>query len=265
LGSAALALLGQSNTQDLINQLIASGGINQGNNTAVAALLAQLQAQSQNPLLQHPFATFGGGQTLMAVTFPNTTINFSHNQSLVASLQHLTLRASHGVAASMRIGTRYPILNATFSPIYNTPAIAQVIQNNSYTAPFPSFSYEDLGLIVKATPRIRENGEVSLELSVEIRALEAQSFNGVPVISNRMYTGAITVKDGESGVVAGTLDHSEQKSLTGIPGIAHLPLLGDATSSHGKQSDNSELLLVITPHLTNTRERPPAPIIIPSS
>jgi len=265
LGSAALALLGQSNTQNLINQLIASGGINQANNTAVAALLAQLQNQSQNPLLQQPFATFGGGQTLSAVPIPRSTINFSQNESLVANLQHLTLRASHGVAATMRIGTRFPILNATFAPIFNTPAIAQVIQNNSFVAPFPSFSYEDLGLIVKATPRIHRNGDVSLELNVEIRALGAQSFNGVPVISNRMYTGSITVKDGEAGVVAGTLDHSEQNSLTGIPGIVHLPLLGTATSSHGKQTSNTELLVLITPHLTSTRERPPALITIPSS
>ena len=257
-------MLGQSNAQDLINQLIASGGINQADNTAITALLAQLQSQSQNPLLQQPFATFGGGQTLTAVPFPPASVNFSRNESLVTSIQHMTLRASHGIAATMRIGDRYPILNATFSPIYNTPAIAQVLQNNSYIAPFPSFSYEDLGLTIKATPQIYPNGDVRLELNVEIRALGSQSFNGVPLISNRAYTGTLIVKDGESGVVAGMLDHSEMNSLTGIPGIAHLPLLGAATSSHGKQIDNTELLVLITPHLTSTREQGPPLITIPS-
>ena len=265
LTSSALSLLQQPNVQDLINQLIASGGINQANTTAVSALLAQLQSQSQNPLLQQPFGTFGGGTTMFAVPFPPGTATFSRNESQVSNLEHMTLRAAHGIAATMRIGTRYPILNATFAPIFNTPAISQVLQNQSFVAPFPSFNYEDLGLIVKATPQIYRSGEVRLELNIEVKALGAQSFNGVPVISNRMYTGTITVKDGESGVVAGMLDTSETKMLTGIPGIVHLPVLGNLTSSRGKQTTETELLVLITPHVTRMRDANPPLITIPSS
>ena len=265
LTSSALALLQQPNVQDQINQLIASGGINQANTTAIAALLAQLQNQSQNSLLKQPFGTFGGGQTLQAVPFAPASVNFSHNESQVSSIQHMTLRASHGNPATMRIGARYPILNTTFAPIYNTPAIAQVIQNNSFIAPFPSFNYEDLGLLVKATPQIHGSNDVRLELSVEVKALSAQSFNGVPVISNRAYTGTISIKDGEAGVIAGILDVEEQNSLTGLPGVAHLPLLGTLTSSHGKQKTSTEMLILITPHLTRTREASPPAIMIPTS
>ncbi|MBZ5567848.1 MAG: hypothetical protein LAN64_08360 [Acidobacteriia bacterium] len=265
VSAAALALLAQPDIQNQINQLIASGGINQANTTAISALLAQLQSQAQNPLLQQPFGTFGGGKTLMAVPFPPATVNFSQNNSFVANIQHLTMRASHGNAATMRIGTRYPILNATFAPIFNTPAIAQVIQNNSFVAPFPSFSYEDLGLIVKATPQIHGTTDVRLELNVEIKSLSGQALNGVPVISNRVYTGTITIKDGQSGVVAGTLSSSEQNTLTGLPGIARLPLLGTATSNRGRQETDAELLVLITPHLTRTREANPQTITIPRS
>ncbi len=265
LGAAALQLLQQPNVQDLINQLIASGGINQANSTAISALLAQLQSQSQNPLLKQPFATFGGGQTLMAIPWPPTTITFSQNESLVSTLQHMTLRASNANPATMRIGTRYPILNATFAPIFNTPAIAQVIQNQSFIAPFPSFTYEDLGLSVKATPQIHGTTDVRLELNIEMKALSGQSFNGVPVISNRAYTGTITLNDGEAGVIAGMVNRSEQDTLTGFPGIARLPVLGTLTSSHNKQTSNDELLVLITPHLTRTREPAPPVITIPSS
>jgi general secretion pathway protein D len=263
--SSALALLQQPNIQDQINQLIASGGINQANNTAIAALLAQLQSQSQNPLLQQPFATFGGGKTLTAVPFPPASVSFSRNESQVSSLQHMTLRASHGNAATMRIGARYPILNTTFAPVFNTPAIAQVLQNNSFIAPFPAFNYEDLGLLVKATPQIHGSNDVRLEISIEVKALSSQSFNGVPVISNRAYTGTISIKDGEAGVIAGMLDVEEQNTLTGLPGVARLPLLGTLTSSHGKQRTSTELLILITPHLTRTREASPPTITIPSS
>ncbi|MGZ4817032.1 MAG: hypothetical protein ACXVZM_03070 [Terriglobales bacterium] len=263
VSSQALAALSQPNVQNLINQLISSGGINQANTTAISALLAQLQSQSQNPLLQQPFATFGGGQTLTAVPFPPTSISFSHNESLVTTIQKLTLRASSGNAAMLRIGDRYPILNATFAPIFNTPSIAQVIQNQSFIAPFPSFNYEDLGLSVKATPQIHADGEVQMALNVEIRALGGQSFNGVPVITNRMYTGSITIRDGESGVVAGMIDFSEQTSLTGLPGIARLPVLGTLTSAHNKQKTDTELLVIITPHIMRTREQAPKLITLP--
>ena len=54
--------------------------------------------------------------------------------------------------AKFRVGSRYPILNASFAPVFNTPAISSVIQNNSFPGPFPSFNYEDIGLSVKAKP-----------------------------------------------------------------------------------------------------------------
>ncbi len=264
VGSAALELLQQPNVQSLINQLIASGGINQANTTAISALLAQLQSQSQNPLLKQPFGTFGGGKTLTAIPFPPASAMFARNESFVSTLQHMTLRASHANPASMRIGTRYPILNATFAPIFNTSAIAQVLQNQSFVAPFPSFTYEDLGLIVKATPQIGTR-DVRLELSVEIKALGSQSFNGVPVISNRQYSGWLRIADGETGVIASVLTSSEQNTLTGLPGISHLPLFGTLTSSRDRQKTDDEILVLITPHVTRTRESAPPLITIPSS
>jgi len=265
LGGAALALLQQPGVQDLINQLIASGGINQANTTAIAALLQQLQSQSQNPLLSTPFGTFGGGLTRFAVPFPPATANFSLSDSRVSTLEHVTLRAAQNNPASLLIGTRYPILNATFAPIYNTSAISKVLQNQSFVAPFPSFSYEDLGVSVKATPRIHGTSSVTLDLTVEVRALGSQSFNGVPVISNRQYKGMITVGNGEAAVVAGMLQKSEQRMLTGIPGLVHLPGLGTATSNRTKQVDETELLLLITPRIVRAPAQAGRAITIPAS
>ncbi|MGE0405940.1 MAG: hypothetical protein AB7O65_06550 [Candidatus Korobacteraceae bacterium] len=251
VGQEALELLQQPNVQELINQLFASGDINQANSTALSALLAQLQSQ-QNSLLQQPFATFGGGSTLTAIPFPPASVNFSANQSYVRILQRLQMRAAQGDPAIMTIGTRYPILNATFAPVFNSPALSQVIQGGSFTAPFPSFSYQDLGIKVKATPQIHKSqGEITLAMEIEIKSLGGQSFNGVPVISNRSYTGGLRLKDGESGVIAGTLDQQEQKSLSGPPGIGLIPGLGSVLSTNTRRAVESELLIVITPHMVS--------------
>jgi type II secretory pathway component GspD/PulD (secretin) len=149
------------------------------------------------------------------------------------------------------MGSRYPILNASFAPIYNTPAISSVIQNNSFQAAFPSFNYEDLGLTIKAKPSISPSSDVTLQLEMNLRALSGQSINGVPVIGNREYKGSISLRDGEPAVVAGEVTHSEMRALSGIPGLGDVPGLNKITTTNTKQTEDDELLVVITPHITS--------------
>ncbi len=254
--AAALAALGGQNIQDLINQLIASGGINQANTTALSALLAQLQSQ-QNSIFSQPLATFGGGLTFFGLSLDQLNATLSVNENSIKTLEHATLRASEGKDATFHVGTRFPILNASFAPIFNTPAIAQNIQNNTFQAAFPSFNYEDLGLNIKANPDIHGNSDVSLQLDLEIRALGGASLNGVPVISNRQYKGSITLKNGEPAVVAGSISRTEQRSLSGIPGLGQFPGLNKVMATNNKEEDDDELLIVITPHVVSAGEANP--------
>lgn len=238
---------------DLINQLIASGGINQANSQAIQALLAQVQQSSQNPLLANPFATFGGGLTLMGLSgSPPIAVNLQVNESDVRSLQHVTLSASQNSPAVLKIGQRYPLVNATFAPIYNSASIAQVVGNQSYVAPFPSFSFEDLGLNMKATPIIHSNSDVSLKVEINIRTLGSQAVNGIPIINNRQYTGSITLKNDETGVVVGLLSKSDSLSLSGYPFLSRVPAVTYGTSIHDKNVNDDELLVVMTPHITRS-------------
>ena len=247
--ASALAALGGQNIQDLVNQLIASGGINQANNTAISALLAQLQGQ-QNSIFSQPLATFGGGKTLTGVSLDQLSAQLSLNEGWVKTLDQATLRASQGNDATFRMGSRYPILNASFAPVFNSAAISQVLQNNSFQAAFPSFNYEDLGLTVKAKPSITSDSNVSLQLEINLRALAGQSINGVPVIGNREYKGSISLENGEPAVIAGQVSRSETRDLSGIPGLSQIPLLNKITSTNTKQTEYDELLVVITPHIT---------------
>ena len=246
--AGALAALGGSSIQDLVNQLIANGGINQAGNTSISALLAQLQNQ-QNSIFAQPFATFGNGLTLMGLAFPTISANAGLNESFVKSLEHATLRAGQDAAATFRVGTRFPILNASFAPIFNSSSISKVIQNQSFTAAFPSFNYEDLGLTIKAKPQVHGNENVTLDLEIQIRSLGAQSLNGVPIINNREYKGMITLKNGEPGVVAGIISTSEQRSMSGIPGFAQISGISNVSGFNTNNNEENELLVVITPHV----------------
>jgi hypothetical protein len=245
---ALAGLVGGQNIQQLINQLISSGGINQAGSGALSGLLAQLGGQ-QNSIFSQPLATFGGGLTFSGVSLDHLAAQLSLNESWVRSLESMTMRAGQGSDATFHLGSKYPILNASYAPIFNSPQISQVLGNQTYVPPFPSVSYEDLGLNVKAKPVIHGDNSVSLDLELQVRSLTGQSNNGVPVISNREYKGSINLKDGEPAVVAGEISRTDTLSMSGIPGLGFLPVLNQAMVTNTKESDTDELMIIITPHV----------------
>jgi general secretion pathway protein D len=250
--AAAAAALGGQSIQSLANQLISSGGVNQAGNSALSGLLAQLQGQG-NSIFSQPLATFGGGLTFGGVTLDHITATLSLNESWARSLSRVTLRAAQGKDATFHLGERYPIMNASYAPIYNSPQISAVLGNQSYVPPFPSVSYEDLGLNLKAKPVIHGNGEVSLTLELQVRSLTGVSSNGVPVIANQEYNGSIRLRDGEPAVVAGEITTNDQRSMSGIPGVNALPGINQVFDDNTKMKQNDELLIVITPHILANR------------
>jgi general secretion pathway protein D len=252
--AALLGLASGQNIQQLINQLISSGGINQAGNTSLAGLLSQLGGQNSG-IFSQPLATFGGGLTFSGLSLDQFTAALSVNESWSRSLSHVTMRGSQSQKTSFHLGERYPILNSSFAPIFNSPQIAQVIGNQSFQAPFPSVSYEDLGLNIDTTPTIQGNRTITLTLKLQVRALTGQSANGVPVISNQEYEGSISVKDGEPATVAGQVSSSDTRSMTGIPGLGFFPGLNQIMANNTKQTEADELMIVIVPHITADMKR----------
>jgi len=257
--SALTALAGQ-NIQSLINQLIASGGINQAGNQTISALLAQLQSQA-NSIFSQPVATFGGGLTFFGLSLDQLSPVLSMNESSVRQINHVQLRASQDKDATFKLGERYPILNASFSPIANSAAISQVLGNQSYAAPFPSVNYEDIGLTLKAKPVVHNNSDIALELELQFRTLGTTRTNGIPDILNREYKGGMLLKNGEQAAVAGMITKSDEKSLSGLPLFSGIPGFRVMTSQSTKQEEDDELLILITPYVLLDPERPETPEI----
>ncbi|MCU1309841.1 MAG: repeat protein [Candidatus Angelobacter sp.] len=231
------------NAQDLINRFRAG--------TLTASDLAAAQAAlaaSQNSPLTKGFATFGGGITQFGVVIPPATANFSYNKSTFNTLQHVTLRAEQGHPATFHVGDRFPVITGTFGSILNGLQLPGV--SSSALSPIvPSFAYEDLGITLKTTPQINANSEVTMQLEMQIRSLGAVQFNAIPNITNREYKGAITVRDGETSVLAGSIDVMETKSLSGMPWLSRIPGLKNAFSTTNKQASRNEILLLVTPHV----------------
>jgi type II secretory pathway component GspD/PulD (secretin) len=240
----------------VITQLQNLLGSGQLNAATLAAALATLS--SQYPIFAGPVATFGGGKTTEALSLGTLKASLSRNESSVSTLEHMTLRVAQGNDATFHLGSRYPVLTSSFSATVNTGALTQALGGQAAStlngllgglSAAPSFSYEDLGLSVKAKPLVNGNSDVALQFEMQFRTLSGQSVNGAPIISNREYKGNVTLMEGEPAVVVGALSRTDAQTLSGIPGLASIPGLNKIASDNSKQVNDDELLVLITPHV----------------
>ncbi|MBI4459524.1 MAG: hypothetical protein HY648_05650 [Acidobacteria bacterium] len=190
--------------------------------------------------------TFGKGRTLYGVTVPGVGAQANFSSSLVRSQQTLSLRASHGQAASLRVGQRFPLITATVS---SRISVLGGAEENGGIGFIPAIQYEDLGVIAKVTPYLHADHEVTLQLEMGIRDLGSRDANNMPTITNREVKGQIRLLEGESYVVAGLRNNSEQRSTTGYPWLSRIPVLGALFGVKKRQQDETEFWLVIRPHI----------------
>jgi general secretion pathway protein D len=131
--------------------------------------------------------------------------------------------------------------------IQDSSSFANSIAGGAGQQPYPGAEYVDLGVKIKATPSLHPNGEVTLQLEFEIRALTGTNVNGIPILSNRTLSQTVRVKEDEPTLIGGITDVEETKSITGLPGFAEIPGLGYAFGSRSRSLQDTELLIVITP------------------
>jgi general secretion pathway protein D len=265
LGPLLAELSQNSSVSQNILQLFNQGGLNAIlNSGALGSLLSQLPS-SISPLLQNPFVIFGGGATLMALSVPQFTANLSAADNRSTTVETALLRAQGGQSAELKIGEKYPIINASFSPISLSPAIEKVIGSGSYLQPFPSFTYEDLGLDAKITPEIAPSGSVQLRLDITVNGLSGESSDNIPILNNRHLQTEIGLQDNEPVLIAGLLDRQETLSLAGLPGLSQIPGLGPLFDTSNRQSSNDELAILVTPHIVQLPSRAAPATWLPAS
>jgi type II secretory pathway component GspD/PulD (secretin) len=253
-----LQSLSSSLSQSQISQIL-SGQASASTIAALAALLSS--SSSQSSLLSQPFAVFGGGITLSALTIPAASFSFSRDLSSIQMLQSMTLRASQGTSAIMKIGERYPVLNSSYASIYSSSAISQLLGTQNSLAAYPSFTYQDIGFNMKATPIVHRDNSIDIKLEMQIRSLGTQTVNGIPIINNQEFNGVVSAKDGESIIAASNLTQSESRTLQGYSLLTAVPGL----SNRNTQVADSELLVVLTPHVVIANPTAGPIILLPNT
>jgi pilus assembly protein CpaC len=182
--------------------------------------------------------TFGSGNgTLNFAGGSDFSFGFQGNDGYGRLLAQPKLVCASGEKAEFLAGGQVPI-----------PLITQ----NQFTV-----EYKDYGVILNLRPTADRNGNIQTEIEAEASEIDtsvAVSFGGssaIPGFRSRKVKTNVTVRHGETIVLSGVFSHDEQKAVSKIPGLGHIPVIGELFKSRAFDTTKRELVIFVTPRIVN--------------
>jgi pilus assembly protein CpaC len=184
-----------------------------------------------------------GGNTL-------AFIRALQQQGALRALAEPNLIAMNGQEASFLAGGEYPV---------------PVVQANGDRSTV-SIIFKEYGVRLNFKPTIIDEDHIRLELEPEVSTLDfvnGVKFEGflIPGLKARRAKTGIELRDGQSFALAGLLDNSESETLSKVPGVGDIPILGNLFRSKQFQKNESELMFIVTAQIVKPVNRDDLPAI----
>jgi type II secretory pathway component GspD/PulD (secretin) len=141
--------------------------------------------------------------------------------------------------ADLTIGETYPI-------VYSTSVLGG--QNVQYV---------DVGVHLRLTPTIGSDGSVTAELHPDYSELVGFTTSGYPIVANRKIDSTLRVQDGSTIVLGGLMRDTSSETITKIPGLADIPIIGGFFKNKQNNHERDEIVFLITPHVIYPGAQPP--------
>ena len=166
--------------------------------------------------------------------------------------------------ASILVGYHTPILKSSIVSIgSSTNPTTGITQELAY--------YQEIGIRLNVVPQVSEEGYINLIIHPSITSsssnVTAQSIIGdrttttsYPIIDVRETQTQILLKDGETIVIGGLLKDVQTKSITGVPFLSKIPILGVFFRRETGDNSKVDLLIFITAHVVKDDEFSPEEI-----
>jgi general secretion pathway protein D len=183
------------------------------------------------------------------VTIPPASATALLSDSTTKLIQNPQIRALDGQKATLKIGDRVPVATGSFQPGIGGVGINPLVNTQ--------FQYLDVGVNIDITPRVHANREVTLKLALDISSVTGQSnIGGIsqPIIGQRKIEHEIRLKDGEINMLGGILEDQQTRSLSGIPGLAEIPILKYLFGQTNTEHRENEIVFVLVPHIVRGPE-----------
>lgn len=184
-----------------------------------------------------------GGNTL-------AMIRAMQQQGALRALAEPNLIAMSGEQASFLAGGEYPV-----------PVVQANGDHSNVTIIFKEY-----GVRLTFKPTILDEDHIRLEMEPEVSTLDfinGVKFEGflIPALKTRRAKTGIELRDGQSFALAGLLDNSETQTLSKVPGLGDIPVLGNLFRSKNFQKNESELMFIVTAQLVKPVNRDDLPAI----
>jgi len=168
-----------------------------------------------------------------------TLIKALQQRNILQILAEPNLVTTSGKEASFLVGGEFPI-----------PVLQGGANSGAVTIQFREF-----GVRLTFNPVVTDNNTIRLYVKPEVSSLDysnALSFNGftIPALSSRKMETNIELGEGQSFVIAGLIDNRLTETVSRIPGLSSLPILGNLFKSKEVDRTNTELIVVVTPEVT---------------
>lgn len=178
-------------------------------------------------------------QILSAVTFGEfslfTFIEALEGHQLSDVQAHPSIRVSDNHHARIHVGEKTPIR-----------VLEQGAQVEQATV---NVQFEDTGIILDVTPHITNNNQILLDLSAERSALDVGPSDVGFIFKKQLGETRLLLEDGETAVIGGLTLSEVERSVTGVPGLMNIPLLGYLFRTTKEQESKSDLIILVTPHI----------------
>lgn len=164
-----------------------------------------------------------------------SAIDLAETDGMATTLAQPTLTALSGETASFLAGGEIPIPLST--------SLGQV-----------SIEYKQYGVSLAFTPTVLSDGRISMRVRPEVSQLTSAGsvvINGfqVPALATRRVETTVELGSGQSFMIGGLMQNTQNNSIDRAPGLGNLPVLGTLFRSNGFRKNETELVIVVTPYL----------------
>jgi general secretion pathway protein D len=170
---------------------------------------------------------------------PNLILNALHTITDVKVLSNPSLVVLDNQQATLQVGDQVPI---------STGSATVLTANNTIVN---TIDYKNTGIILHVVPRVNPNGNVVLDIEQEISQVQPTSPTNAltPTISERKVKSSIAVQSGQTVVLAGMIQDTENLTKNGIPLLDEIPKVGDLFAQKDKTVTRTELIIFIRPQI----------------
>jgi pilus assembly protein CpaC len=179
-----------------------------------------------------------GNHYLALTTVLDSTLRLLVSNGDARVLAEPTLTCIDGGQADFLVGGEVPI------PVHNQDGALNVV-------------FKQFGIILNIEPRTNDAGLINTKVHVEVSSVDkAIEVLGIPGFATRKTSTQMNVQSGATMIIAGLFSAEDAKTVTKLPGLGQIPILGELFKSRQFRRGESELVVLVTPQIIQSDSEP---------